>query len=95
MGKHKAKATRANSAWLTWVGQQDRHASARYQPDGSVYLYVPRDGRYWSWHTCYWVGVPEWARVKHWHDGSHWVAAAYAESAVSVLLAFYPEAIIS
>jgi hypothetical protein len=68
--------------------------SARYQEDGSVYLYVPRDARYWSWHKPYWVGIPEWARHKDYATGLHWVSASYAASAVSVLVAYYPECVI-
>jgi len=68
------------------------HVSAQYQPSGDVYLYVPRDRRYWLWHKSYWHGVPEWARDKDYSTGLHWVAQPYAASAVSVLLAFYPEA---
>ena len=55
---------------------------------------MPRDGRYWVWHKSYWYGVPEHARDKDYRTGLHWVSAGYAESAVSVLQAFYPELVI-
>ena len=68
------------------------HVQAQLQESGDVYLYVPRDGRYWDWHRSYWVGIPEWAREKQYSTGLHWVAEPYAELAISLLQAFYPEA---
>lgn len=68
------------------------HVKAEFQPSGDVYLFVPRDARYWLWHKAYWNGVPELYRDKDYASGLHWVAETYAESAASVLKAYYPEA---
>lgn len=69
-------------------------ASAQYQEDGSVYLYVPRDERYWRWHKAYWNGAPEFARDKDYVTGLHWVAQSHADIEVSVMRAYYPETLV-
>lgn len=86
--------SRPHSSYFDYGGGSRRWVTASYQEDGDVYLYVPRDGRYWLWHKAYWVGTPEWARDKDYKTGLHWVAQPYAHQNVTVLQAFYPELVI-
>lgn len=91
--KRAGPEERPDSSWFEY-GNQRKWVTASYQEDGDVYLYVPRDGRYWLWHKSYWVGVPEYARDKDYRTGLHWVMSTYAEAQVSVLQAYYPELVI-
>lgn len=91
--KQPGPETRPESSWFEY-GNQRKWVTASYQDSGDVYLYVPRDGRYWRWHKVYWVSVPEWARDKDYGTGLHWIAATYADQQVGVLRAFYPELVI-
>lgn len=94
MAKVKAapKPKKPQSSWFIDTGGRRYKVQAQLQESGDVFLMVPRDGRYWDWHRSYWVGIPEWAREKHYSSGLHWVAEPYADLAISLLQAFYPEA---
>lgn len=92
--KRPPKAKRPYSSIFIDPMGRSYPVQAQYQPSGDVFLFIPRDGRYWDWHRSYWVGIPEYAREKQYASGLHWVFEPYADMAVSLLQAYYPEAII-
>jgi hypothetical protein len=89
--KRRPKVKPPAKLWCFHDSASRRYPVQAMVGNAYVYLFVPRDQRYAIWHTAYWWGVPEWARLKR-DDGVHRVDLNYERQAVTLLQAFYPEA---